>query len=98
MDSFAAAVGNFEKHGAISLIDVFRSQEIQVGGEFHFALRVARRFVEINDLPIVKIRGVDREINTADNFLVGLGESEAAAARNVRARNYFNARDMSVST
>ena len=97
-NSFSAAIGNFEKHGAVSLVHVLGLQQIEVSGKFDFALRIARRFVEIDDQLVVKIVRIHREINAADNFLVSSSQSEGTAIQNVGARNNLDARNMRVST
>src|ERR1700722_4114783 len=95
-NSFSAAIGNFKEDGIIPFVHVLGFQEIEVGRKFDFPLRVARRFSEIDDQAVVKVFRIHREIDAADNLLVGSGQSERAAALNVRARNNLDASYMCV--
>ena len=45
----AAAVRHFVEHGAVALLGVFGTQDVEVGGELHHAVFVARGFVDIGD-------------------------------------------------
>src|SRR5208282_2921425 len=96
-NSFAAAIGDFEKHGVVSLVHVLRLQEIEVGGKFDLTLRVARCFVEVDDQLVVKILRIHREVDAADDFLVGASQSEHAAIQDVGSRNNLDSRDMRVN-
>src|ERR1700722_4546764 len=95
-DSFSATIGNLEEYGVVSFVHVLGLQEIEVGGEFDFTFGVARRFVDVDYLAVVKIIRIYSEIDAPDNFLVGAGQSEGAAVLNVRTGNDFDAGDMRV--
>src|SRR5258707_2369497 len=76
-DPFAAAVGDFKQHGAVAFIHVFRFEQVEVGGEFHLTLCVTRCFVKVNDLAVVRVGGINAEVNAAQNLLVRTGESKS---------------------
>ena len=95
-DSLSAAIRDFKKDRVISFVHVLGFQEIKVGGKFDFALRVARRFVEIDDQLVVQVVRIHSEINAADDFLIRSGQSERAAILNVSAGNNFDASDMRI--
>src|SRR5262249_28870260 len=58
-----------------------------------FALCVSWRFVEVNDDLVVRIVGIDGEINATDDLLVRADASERLAAQYVFAPLDFNPRD-----
>ncbi len=46
----AAAIGNFKQHRLVSLGHVFGLEQVEIGGELNFTLRIARRFIQVHDL------------------------------------------------
>ena len=96
-NSFSTAIRYLEQNGVVSFIHIFRFQEIEVGGKFDFPLCVSGCFIEIDNEAIVKVIRIHREIDAAEDFLVGSGQSEGASILNVSAGNNLDARYMRVS-
>src|SRR6202521_1035099 len=96
-NSSPAAIRDFEQHGIVSLGHVLRFEEIEVCGKLDFPLGVARRFIEIHDLPVVNVFWMDREVDPPDDSLVSASQSERPPVLDVRARNDLHTRDMRVS-
>src|SRR5436190_2170903 len=68
-----AAIRNLEQHGPVALGGT-RLQQKEVGREFHQALRIAGRQVDIGDDAVGGKLGVDGEMNLAgDALIAGIG-------------------------
>src|SRR5690349_3956506 len=93
-NSFSAAVRNFEEDRAVSFSHLLGPKEIEVSGKFDLSIRVARRFVDIDNLAVVDVRWVDRKIDATHDFFVGARRTNRAAILNVRARKYFDSRNV----
>src|SRR6185312_3561144 len=71
-----ATVGDFKQHSLVALGHIFRLEQIKIGREFHFTMRVARSFIQVHNLPVVQVRRVDGEIDAPDELFIGAGVSK----------------------
>ena len=69
-----AAVGHVDKDRPVA--PLLRHEQVDVRGKLDLTFGVARRFVEIDDDAVVRIRGIDDEIRPPLNALVRAGEAE----------------------
>ncbi len=60
-----AAVRHFDERRAVRATVVLRPEQVHVRGEFHEAGCVAWRLVEIDDNAIVRVGGIDGEVDRA---------------------------------
>src|SRR5262249_32631480 len=92
-----AAVRNLEQRGAVTTVQIFGPEDVEVGGELDQALFVARSFIKINDDFVVRIARVNGEVDFSDDLLVGSGQSELLAIEEVCAGDDLNPSDASLN-
>src|SRR5882724_11618982 len=85
-----ASVGNFKHYGMIAFVRVLWFQEIKVGGKLNLAIGVARRLVQIHNLPVVRVCRIHGEVNASNDFFISPYVTEWLAFLNVGARRYFH--------
>ena len=68
--ALVAAIRHFDQRDAIASSRVLRLQDIEVGRELDESLAVFLRLLEIDHDGISRVRGIDGEIDRADEFLV----------------------------
>ena len=72
---------------------IFWPENEKVGREFHFALAVPGRLVNVGDDLIVRIVRVDSEIDFASEFFVRANRAERFSAKHVLTAGNFNPRN-----
>ena len=63
-----AAIAGFVEQAAVAARRIDRLQEIEVRRELDEPLRVLRREMQIDDAPILRQRGIEREVDLAESF------------------------------
>ena len=74
----AAAVRHVEQQRAVAAAGIDRPQQVEVRRALDEPLGVARSSVEVGDLLVELVRGVDREAQHAGDLLVCAGRAEGA--------------------
>ena len=95
-DAPAPAVGNFQKHRAVALARVLRTDGDEVGREFDLAVFQVHRVAEIDDALVVRIGHRQREVDAPGDALVGSGVAEWLAVKHIVAGGNFDAKDARV--
>ncbi len=93
-NSSPPAVGNLEQHGPVPLVHVFGFEEIQVRRKLDFSLRIARCFINIDDLPVVNVFRIDRKIDPPNDPLVSSSHSKRPPVLHIRPRKNLHPRNM----
>ena len=78
----AAAVADFVEQPAVAAPRVDGHEQVEVSAELDLAIRVARRELQIDDVRIAGEIRIEREVDLADDLLVGADGAERAAAEN----------------
>ena len=93
-EAFGTAVGDFEQERVIAAVE--GAEEEEVGGEFDFAVCVARSFVEVDDDTVVRIAGADGVVDARGDFLVRASSAEGLVVEYRLAGENFDAGDAGV--
>ena len=88
------AVHDVEEDDAVTARGILRLDDVEVGGELHLPLGILRCFVEVDDDLVVRVVGVDREVNRPDELFVRPDLAERLAAKHVLASLDVNPRDL----
>ena len=91
-----AAVGNFEDHGAVALLWVFRADGDEVRGELDFSVFQIDGIAEVDDALIVRVGDGEREVDASGNALVGSGNTELFAVQDIGTGSDFYPEDARV--
>jgi hypothetical protein len=89
----AAAVGDVEQERAVAARAVARPQQIEVRRALHESRAVPGRAVEVGDLRVERMHGIDAEAQGAIDLLVAAGWPEGPAAEHGLAPRDVNAHE-----
>ena len=91
---FAAAVRHFIEQRAVAAFHVLWLDEKEVSGIFHASARVSRSLVDVGDDRVGRQRGVNLEVDLADQLFVWAGGAERLPVDQIRAGLDLDACDL----
>src|SRR3954447_21068857 len=83
-DIFAPAIEDIEQCDAVAARHVLRSNHIEIGRKGYMPRGITGGFLDIDDGDVAGMRGIDRKVDLANDFLVGPHGAKRLAAQNVR--------------
>src|SRR4029077_16445883 len=87
-------VDDVKEDDAVAARRILRLDDVEVRGELHLPLGVLRRLVEVDNDLVVRVVGVDREVDFPDELLVRPDVAERLAAEHVLTSLDLNPRDL----
>ncbi len=75
-DRFAAAVADFVEEATVCTARIDRLQQKEISARLHLAARILRREFQIDDDVVARVRGIEAEVDLADQLLVRTGGAE----------------------
>ena len=90
----AAAIGHVQQQRAVAARRIGGTQDHDVGGRFHFAVRIARRLGEIGDDGVAIVGRIEGDGGARGDPLIGTDVAKAAAGEGRLAFHDIEANDL----
>ena len=89
----SAAIGHLQQQRAVAVRGIGGTQDHDVGGRFHFAVRIARRLREIGDDGVAIVGRIEGDGGARGDPLIGADVTKASAGECRQAFHDIEAND-----